>query len=272
MEQKNFKSGDAEWLKDKLWQRWEIIRRHPDYRDFCDRYSTSFDKDGFFVSDFGEEEGLILNQFRLTLIPHYERDLSGNLLLDGGIVVEPTAVEYIWKTVEVDPGHRHKMEDGTTVTTESTAIWDEQFIKLKIDLSDNRAKAQILDEVWEHIEEARRIAKITGKKGKAATIKCDDLKIWDLAKEGKSPGEIAKLLWPEEYDASKKNDDVSSDRRYKELTQMYKKQGIKDYDDRAYVEAYGQERKSGSFLHQRVLDAINRVSKLLSAYDLETPR
>ena len=58
------------------YHRWEIIRRHDEYRDFCDKHE--FDEDGFMnaFDSLSANVDKILEKFGLTSIPHYTKNLT----------------------------------------------------------------------------------------------------------------------------------------------------------------------------------------------------
>lgn len=141
----NRKTGSLEWLQAYLYDRWQIIRRDPEYEAFCE--GQHFDENGTLTlfEDMEPEAEEIRDKFRLETIFDPSKDIPKELVLEWPIFKKPLAVSYVWR--EEKPGV-------------FSAIWEDHFIKLKIDVSGNRRKSQILSEVWEFVESARESASI----------------------------------------------------------------------------------------------------------------
>jgi hypothetical protein len=239
------KTGSEVWLKKLLKDKWETIRRHSDYIDFC--RTCSFDEDGLLSNNdlLTQEADEIMARFGLTIIWHPSKNISEENLL--AAFEEPLAVNYEW--CEERPGH-------------FTPIWDGHFIKLKIDISEDRKKGQILDEVWEFIEESRQVS---GTKETNTRFQIDEdmYKVYDLYKAGRSHAEIIKEIWPDEF-GDNGRDEYASDDKYHKLSQKYRKQGVADWEDRAYNEVYGKTEQIR--LYMRVRDKLNRMEKQFDKY------
>lgn len=101
-------------------------------------------------------------------------------------------------------------------------------------------------------------------------------RVWDLHIEGKTAKEIIKEVWFDEYENEfSSKDDSMSEKLYKELRIKYEAQGKEDYDERAYIEVYGdrdendKNMESGSGLVKlfvRVRDKIKRVEELFDMF------
>lgn len=134
------KIGSLEWLEDYLFDKLQQIKRNPKYISFCRK--VPFNDDGLeysIESLLDPEADKVRNAFGLALLFDPTKDLpkKDSTILD--LYKDPLAVSFEW----------HK-EAGY-----STPIWDDHFIRLKIDIGPNRDMGEILAEVQEFIEDAR---------------------------------------------------------------------------------------------------------------------
>jgi hypothetical protein len=172
------------WLEEKLWGRWEVIRRHKPYRNLCDRNSHAFDGVGVFDSlDSSSLEATngIMERYGLTAIVHYREDIPPPFRTT-------LSMGYIYSEIQHTDG-----------VTELYPVWDGHHIRLKIDIGADIPFTQLMDEFTEAVEQAREIAGIKKKSGKVVTVDQDTLKVWDLHIAKMSPKQIAEALWPEDY-------------------------------------------------------------------------
>jgi len=241
------RSGSTEWLEEALYLRWQVVRRDPEYVEFCNEQGSAFDADGIMNpwerSEPRAEE--IKKLFGLETICHPSLNFTKEKLLDEPIFNNPLAVSYKWN--QEHPGH-------------STPIFNDHFIRLRIDIGEERKMSQILSEVQQFVEEARGVAGIETDKSR---LRPDEevFKVWDLKASGKKPQEIMEELWPEEYKQEFKHR-TDDDKRYKKLCTKYKRQGIAEWHEKAFKEAYGSSGSSGSIrLYMRVKDKENRMKE-----------
>ena len=115
------KTGSTEWLKETLNERWQVLRRDPEYVKFCNEYASAFDENGIMKVWEGLEPRPeeIRKLFGLETICHPSLNLSKEELLDYPIFNKPSAVSYEW--AEEGPGLH-------------SPIVDDHFIKLRIDI------------------------------------------------------------------------------------------------------------------------------------------
>jgi hypothetical protein len=133
-------SGSREWLTDKIYPKWEIIRRHTPYREFCDRNHSAFEEGVLtgLPACITPEATAIMDRYGLTAIVHYREDTPPPFKRE-------LSVEYIYP--ETEP------KDGIL---ELSPLWDEHYIKLKIDISGDVPVAQLGPEFTEFVEQARQ--------------------------------------------------------------------------------------------------------------------
>jgi len=252
------KTGSTKWLKETLNERWQVIRRDPEYVKFCNEYASAFDENGIMKLWEGLEPRPeeIKKLFGLETICHPSLDLSREELLDYPVFNKPLAVSYEW--TEEQPGHY-------------SPIVDDHFIRLRIDIGGDKKTGQILSEVQEFIEEARSIAEI---KPNTSRLRPDEeiFKVWDLKETGKSSKEIIKQLWPEKYDQECKEGssakwEADKQKKYQELAGKYRNQGVNEWDEKAFNEVYNSDSSnldsSGCIkLYMRVKDKLEKMRKL----------
>lgn len=252
------KTGTHEWLKEYSYHRWEIIRRHPKYRAFCKKCSFAFDSNDPRMLDpmnlkeisLRREADSIKECFSLEGIYHPSVSFEKDRILVYGIFTKERSVEH--ESREVEPGLE-------------SPIWDEHYMKLRIDIT--KTDAQIKEEAFELINWGRDIIGAKAMKFPFKNLK-QVYKVWDLRE--KSPTEIIKELWPKEYEIKCSEDIYQQDKKYRELRASYKKQGYKDFEDRAYYEAYHDEDFSGCIkLYMRVRDYLKRMESLFQKVKID---
>ena len=277
------------------WLQWQVVRRHPDYRAFCDSYP--FDSHGRLIGDserdfseiirnpnlpkkllggrwvqvssrsvresffdLNEELSEIKRRFQLETVMHYSKDLTDEECLDH--CSSFTDVVRIWP--ELGPKGVSIPEHG-------------DFIFFGINIAENVNWKDIALELRAHIDIARAITKPYRKtnvedKTRLRSRKedfLDTLKIWDLHRQGKTAKDIILELWPNEYCSAPDALEVNAETRYKELLSEYG--DLEDCEERAYFEAYGyrgeDDRVSGNVrLFMRVRDAQERMLRLFRRF------
>ena len=134
------KIGSLEWLEDYLFDKLQQIKRNPRYVSFCRK--VPFNDDGIVSSIeslLDPEADKLRDAFGLELLFDPTKDLPKKDPTILALFKDPLAVSFEW----------HK-EAGY-----STPIWDDHFIRLKIDIGLNRDMKEILAEVREFIEDTR---------------------------------------------------------------------------------------------------------------------
>lgn len=273
-EVKNLKTGSLEWTEDRLFKRWELVRRHNDYRDFCDRNKDAFDKDGMFdestsklyEDSFREEVGKIRKRFGLNLLYYCKTKLRPGEIVDRCVFKEPFAVTILFNNPPV--GEKPVFIDGAKVRSQSDILWDGKKIQLEVNIRKDITDGQLKDEFMEYVNEGRIAAGITKTTERPPGDKM--FKIYDWHGAGFSVKEIIKKAWPAEYKKEFERED-SDDDLYEKLVQKYKKQGTSDWDEKAYDEAYGNSGIDGPAsgkirLYMRVRDNIKRMKELISVF------
>ena len=139
------------------------------------------------------------------------------------------------------------------------------FIYVGINIAEEVKWQDIEAQVWQYVLHARAVRDIKSKE-KRFHFTRDSLEIWDLYEKDKSPTEIIKTLWPEEYEKGIQYDEVSLERKYKELIAKYEREGTKDYDARAYEETYGKAGTGNTKLYKRVKYHIDKMKELLQSF------
>ena len=124
-------------------------------------------------------------------------------------------------------------------------------------------EAQLKEEFLEKIKESRELAGIR----RIQSIPSEtDFRVYDLLNyEKKSRKEIFKEIWPEDFEkVFGERSDFQRDKHYKILQEKYRNQGVEDWDDAAYKEAYEESNigKSGPIiLYNRIYEGIKRVKR-----------
>lgn len=251
------KTGDLGWIQNRLYTFWQIIRHHPDYVAFCDKNSPEFNDAGILDSAYDDEAEEIRKRFKLDLIFHYDIDFSPDDFTNHPIFSEPFVIEYLWR--EESPGVH-------------TPLWNSNHIHLKVDISGDRSDGQLKDELLELVQAARLLAGIETKKpSRSPTDK--DLRVYELSRAGKSHTEIIKEVWPQEYQEEISNSNPNEqDKLYKELSAKYSDEGLSDWDEKAYNEAYPESNKEDAYkggrvrLYVRVGEKLKKMKKLFKEY------
>jgi hypothetical protein len=210
MVEERLSSGDPRWLEKLLYDRWQRMRRHPDYLKFCE---TQEFEDGFLILDslyfldspYSDEAKKIQGRFGLgRRIFHPSVDLSPEHVLALDIFPDALAVRTKYQREGISED-----ELGTR-----TPIFNNHYIHLEIDVNPNRKKDEILKAVWEQVENAREIIRLdenrladdkAEKSEKAhfdTRLKCYE--VWDRRKKKARFSDIARGMKISE-DLAKKN-------------------------------------------------------------------
>lgn len=239
------KAGCPEWRKEQLWERWQVVRRYPPYRLFCERNASAFDSEGMWNGLITREVESLMERCGIDIIQHYEVD-------DCPPFQREKAIEYVCDFVVSpgDPLHRHeeisflwntrslrkkvRLDNSLGLSRDENddsngAEADRQFIVLRVDISPEITLSQLQGEFMDLVDEARYLADIRSPR-KGSSLDRETLQVWDLHSLGKSPREIIRELWPDEFEKHE---------TYKCLKRKYKRQGHRDCDERARREAYG---------------------------------
>lgn len=151
-------------------------------------------------------------------------------------------------------------EDGTR-----TPIWEDRFVRLRVDIRSFRTRKEILEEIWNCIKWARRVGKI--KPAIQRFPNEETLRVWDMKIKGQSNKEIIQEVWPNDYNKEFGSlDDSQRDELYKELFTKYSKQGLNDATDKAYNEAYGGPGSGKICLFVRVDDRVKRMEEIFKEF------
>lgn len=269
------KIGSIEWTNERLYIRWQAIRLDDEYRAFCDKYSQYFNTDGMLEIwrlpagerlPTGEDEvereiKEVQGRWGLDTdtIYHYNVDHDIDYFIDDNVFENPFAIDFLLKD--------EKSED-------LDPFWGKNHIVLKVNVDGSIPDAQLKDEFLEYIQAARESI---GIKQVRSTPDEVDLQVYKLFKDGWASREIIKEVWPDEYKIEfgkdEPGDEYEQGKLYKKLSKEYQKQGLRDWDVRAFAEAYPKDAceadhtdksKSGRIrLYVRVRDAIKRVEKYM---------
>src|SRR4030043_670167 len=98
---------DLEWLKEKLWNKWQVIRRHPDYLKLCK--GLKFNDVGVASDVDVQKMKHAKERFGLALIYDPSEDFSIDTFLDSPFFENIFAVTVEWRT-EIE-------RDGSEVRT-----------------------------------------------------------------------------------------------------------------------------------------------------------
>jgi hypothetical protein len=244
---------------------WEIIRRHSGYKDFCLKYRDYFDRDRISFLD----ETRLSSIERLECERIKDRFRLKHIVCPKSSIPEKTmkAFPFFRDEHSVDPEIMER-EDGSR-----TPIWEDRFVRLRIDIRGFRTDKEIKKEFWDCIKWARGINKI-----ERAIQRLPDeetLMVWDLKKKGWKDKEIIRKVWPQEYKKEFGSlTDFQRDELFKELDKKYYKEEFKNAperaSERAYNEAYGESgsgKKSGRIrLFMRVVDKVNRLEEVFKEF------
>ena len=259
------KIGSIEWTNERLWKRWQAVRRDDKYyMPFCDKYSQYFNSDGMLEAwrlpndDEAEREVKeIQDKYGLDIIYHYKVDHDIDDFHYDNVFENPFAIDFLLKNEESD---------------NLDPLWDNNHIVLKVNIDGSIPEAQLTDELLEHVKEARKSVDI---KAVGSAPKKIDYRVYDLLKLKKKPREIIKEVWPDEYKIEFGEDEVVDDLEQneliKKLVKEYQKQGLQwgDAYDKAYKKytkgrAVGKKNIGGrGRLYSKVTDANNRVKNYI---------
>jgi hypothetical protein len=268
-----------------LFIRWQALRRDPEYRAFCDQYGQYFDDNGMMrwellpTEDAEKEADHIKEIYGLDYIYHFNTDLELDGFIDSCVFIEPFAVNYLFKEKNLD----YKAIPEIIVEI-FDPFWEPNFIHLRVNVGEGITEAQLKEEFLEKIKESRELAGIRRKQSIPSET---DFRVYDLLTyEEKTRKEIMKEIWPEDFEkAFSGPSEVDRDKLYKELTEKYRDQGIEDWDEKAWEEAYEGESPidqgiedsdpatdktaaSPKKLYDRLADGIKRVKQYMKRIKL----
>lgn len=236
---------------------WEIVRRHPDYFNFCQKNKNYFDGDEISFLD----EMRLSPDGKLECEKIKKRFRLEHVVYPGSSIPEQTMKTFPFFRDEhsVDPEIMER-EDGNR-----TPIWEDRFVRLRVDIRGFRTKKEILKEIWNCIEWARRIGKIEPAIQRLPNE--ETFRVWDLKIEGRSTKEIIRTIWPDEYNKEFGSlNDSQKDRLYHKLFAEYSQKGIEDADKQAYAEAYETSGSGKEKLSMRVVDRVNRMEEVFKEF------
>jgi hypothetical protein len=237
---------------------WGIIRRHPDYINYCN--GKKFDESGWLVSSEEKTEGAgkIKQRFKIIRVLHPETD-AGDWHLTNLFESATRAA------VRVTDGVDDLPETHIRVDIDSRAPISE----IKADIQ-HWLKLRGLTRKYIRVSRARRrnepLAVDAPYPFKKFNPESDAVafKVWDLLQQDLRPGQIAGILWPDECVQS----EVDQDLNYQLLVSRYRSEGAEDYDKKAYQEAYEATGKTSqrNKLFQRVAKGRNRMIEMFQYY------
>jgi hypothetical protein len=271
--------------KFNCWIQWQVVRRHSDYKYFCN--NQSFDKTGRLVEDAVEGGKEIKKRFYLREIVDYRKELSED---ECRFVCAERDVIPIWphrdsfSTAEL-PGHGLFIYYGINVDPQVS--WKDIAAKIKNHIrlcrATNKYWLEVIGREFSREEESKENrefgvemmekAESWGKDPKRIPNRKfleEVFRIWDLHEEGKSRREIITMVWPEEFKRETSEADADREARYKKLSNEYEYRGIEDWDERAWTEVYvldGIRPASGiGRLYVRVNDKLKRMKELFQDF------
>jgi len=252
-------------LEEKLLHDWEVIRRHPDYRMFCD--SREFNRNNLLIekAEYDVETDNIKRKFGLMTIYHYSCDFTPKQCFGGDLFVAPQLVRRIWledtsrdMVVEFPEDH---IEEGDPKPIPLVLPREGEFIYLEVDVSPGVRLEDVQAETQREFERARAVRK----KDKTRFHYDPEIFIaWDLRKiEGKSALETIRTIWPAEYEQLRPMPD---DEFIARRMQKYKAEGFDDTqaEEKAWDEL---ETSSGLLkLYARLNKKLKRMDRELGDY------
>ncbi len=245
-------------LSEYWWFQWELIRRHQDYKRFCDTHPFK-NKKLIDEADSSKKAMEIKKRFSLRTIYHYSFDISGPECFENfNIFDNRLAVVRIWP--EFTP---KKNGPQSFIPPELPTYGD--FIYVGINIAEEVKWQDIEAQVWRYVLHARAVRDIKSKE-KRFHFTRDSLEIWDLYEKGKSPTEIIKTLWPEEYEKGVQDSEDALERKYTELFEKYKSEDVKDDNAKAYEETYGKAGTGNTKLYKRVQYNIDKMKEMLQSF------
>ncbi len=299
-----------ERLKRFRWVQWQIVRRHEDYINFCDK--QTFNKLGVLpegatplnieeafeleedptepsrkiinptiaILETSEKARSIKKRFFLNKVYDYSKDLSEDECLD--------ICGWLKHVVPIRPKSKN-------FNAEDLPQYGD-FIYVGINIADDVQRKDLKNQIYRHIDlmeisrniqkdfrledidsEISKLESFKGVSRQAVEPKINKLKeeflnikddssrttpgkeqklsyyeelfkIWDLYVEGNTAKEILKMIWPEEYKkewGKTVETDDKKDMLYDKLAKKYRDQGhIKNWDERAFLEAYGNRNEN----------------------------
>lgn len=255
------KIGSDEWTNKRLYIRWQAVRRDDEYRAFCDKYNQYFDTNEMFdtwllpTEEVYEAVEEIQSKYELDILYHYKVDHDIDYFIDNCVFKNPFAIDFLLKDKDSE---------------DFNPFWDKKHIVLDVNLDESIPEAQLIDEFREYIQAARESVGIKVIRSAPNEV---DFQVYDLLQSKKSRKEIIKEVWPAEYKIEFGKDEPCNEyeqgKLYKKLSEEYQKKGIRDWDGRAYAEAYTRdacEAEHGSGrgrLYTKVSDAVERVEKYI---------
>jgi hypothetical protein len=261
-------------LEEKLLHDWDVIRRHPDYRKFCDNHK--FDNDGRLTEEQSQdaEAENIKRRFGLMTIYHYSSDLNREQCFqcfEGDLFASPQSV--IWIHPESLPTNKKFLvwpEPIDEQASDPGSQWDE-YIYLVANIGPEVRERDFILEALRRFRQARHVRKIEPDRQRFRSDP-EVFRVWDEYQRTGSYRETMKAVWPEEYKKERPKNDVTRSKLYEELLVKYNTQGLVDADDLAYREAYGDNDEDESSsgirkLYMRVSYQLDKMKKALATYD-----
>lgn len=248
---------------------WGIIRRHDDYVDFCE--NSNFDKEGWLIATDENSKYIekIKQRFGIMMILHHKIE-ADEWQLKSLFKTATRAVMRVSDNVDEFPETHIRVDIDTRAPIFEIVKDVKHLLKLrKITrevtrerLKEIREEDSLLacrkegEEIEQAIDKPYAFAKFNPKSDMEA------FKVWDLHKEGKKPAEIAKTLWPDEYNKA----NIDQDKKYLELVERYKQEGLDDFHVRAHDEAFMETSKKNTLI-KRVGDKKKRMTELFKVYN-----
>ena len=196
-----FKTGDAQWHAAVIYDRWQRLRRNPEYIAACD--TIPFGDHGMVIDRLlmnhttYDKLPEIKGQFGLETIYAPWLDISTrDIFLMPAIFKNDLAVQMERKVKNKEIGVD---ENGDYENDDMTPIYDDHFIRLTVNVHPDIRMEQILSEIKENVESAR----INLDKEMLAKIEKDRIHlnkrricydVWDKRRLRKSFVEIAREL------------------------------------------------------------------------------
>jgi hypothetical protein len=194
------KTGSEKWLLAYLHDRWQRIKRHPEFLRFWNDHPVDVNDYLALEELYRSEDAIKLRErFGLFLLHPPSAEFSPEEMLSEYVFENPTAVSYLWRTVS------EKWISEDEYHTQTSLIWNDHFIRLEIDISPQRTLSEILDEVEEFVKEARDYADISQDKTRERfQEKLQCYQVWDMRDRHTPFLEIARELGIKEDAARKK--------------------------------------------------------------------
>jgi hypothetical protein len=182
-------TGDTEWILDLLYDKYQRVRRNPEYIEFCTH--ISFNKDGFLESIYSipasqhmkYEE--LCGRLGLQLIFDPLLEIPRSDFLQFPIFKNQLAVECKMHIENTDARQGAEANDIDAQPYVLTPIWDDHYIILKINVSPDVRTAEILREVQESVISAKNL--LISQRGEKERLhfkaRLASYKIYDLRKE-----------------------------------------------------------------------------------------